>query len=255
MTNAGGRAAAAAGNNAAWCDTVCRAHGAPGEFHDGLCWVNRWETPPFYPNAVTLTGDPGAAPKLLALLRELEGAGLAGEWAVKDSFQTLDLAPLGYRPLFDASWIFRPASLPPPAGGGRWERVTEETELAAWEAAWHGENMPPPGAPRLFPPALLADPEVVFLAAREAGRVVAGAVANRAAGVVGLSNVFTPPGTDGAGWWGSLIADVAPWFPGVALVGYEAGDDLAAPRACGFETVGPLRVWVKESYAAAEPMG
>jgi hypothetical protein len=30
----------AARNNAVWCDTVCRAHGVPGEFLNGI-WVNR----------------------------------------------------------------------------------------------------------------------------------------------------------------------------------------------------------------------
>jgi hypothetical protein len=27
------------------------------------------------------------------------------EWAVNDSFQSLDLSPLGFEPLFDAEWV------------------------------------------------------------------------------------------------------------------------------------------------------
>jgi hypothetical protein len=32
-------------------------------------------------------------------------------------------------------------------------------------------------------------------------------------------------------------------FPGLPLVGYECGYELAAAHRAGFETVGPLRVW------------
>lgn len=45
-----------AGNNALWCDAVCRAHDIPGEFHPAL-WRNRHTVPPFYSNAVTLRLD------------------------------------------------------------------------------------------------------------------------------------------------------------------------------------------------------
>ncbi len=41
-------------NNAVWCDTVCRAHGWPGEFHAQI-WINSHTSLPYYPNAVTLT--------------------------------------------------------------------------------------------------------------------------------------------------------------------------------------------------------
>ena len=50
----------AARNNAAWCDAVCRAYGAPGEFDDEL-WLTRRPAPPLYPNAVTLTARDGSA--------------------------------------------------------------------------------------------------------------------------------------------------------------------------------------------------
>ena len=43
----------AARNNAELCDAVCRAHGNPGEFHEGM-WLNRHQVPRFYPNAGTL---------------------------------------------------------------------------------------------------------------------------------------------------------------------------------------------------------
>ena len=58
--------AQAAYNNAHWCDTVCRAHGTPGEFHDHL-WLNRHRVPRFYPNAVTLSATSGVADQLAAI--------------------------------------------------------------------------------------------------------------------------------------------------------------------------------------------
>ena len=36
-------------------------------------------------------------------------------------------------------------------------------------------------------------------------------------------------------------------FPGLPLVGYEAGDDHAEMLELGFGALGPLRVWVKVS--------
>lgn len=104
-----GRLAQAVHNNALWCDTICSAHGSPGEFLDGM-WINRRETPRFYPNAVTLSRDRSAAQ--LEYIHDLVEAGVPGEWAVKDSFCALDLAPFGFRILFEAECIHRAASLP-----------------------------------------------------------------------------------------------------------------------------------------------
>lgn len=81
------RAEQAARNNAIWCDTICRAHGFPGEFHDSL-WLNRHPVPRFYPNVVTLADEHRSAEQLTHI-RDLIAADLPGSWAVKDSFSTL----------------------------------------------------------------------------------------------------------------------------------------------------------------------
>jgi hypothetical protein len=98
-----------------------------------------------------------------------------------------------------------------------------------WERAW-GEPL------GLFVPALLA--EVQFLAARSGGRIVAGAILNRSGDVVGISNVF-------GGDWAGAVATATRLYPGLALVGYAAGNDLAAARRQGFDVIGPLRVWMR----------
>jgi len=235
----------AARNNALWCDTVCRTHGIPGEFHPSI-WINHFATPPFYPNAVTLA-DGHDQDAQLAHIRELIAVCIPGAWAVKDSFAALDLAPLGFTLLFEAMWTYRPATAARPTVRStdvRWERVRSAAELGAWERAWRGDPAAPaaPAQADLFRPALLADPDVLIVAAYHQQRIVAGAIANRTGAVVGLSNVFVPDQGAEALWTG-CVGMIIDHFPGQALVGYEAGQALAHAEACGFAILQPLRVW------------
>lgn len=230
-------AADAARNNAAWCDAVCGAHGCPGEL-SGSHWLTRAPTPPGYPNLVTL--EPAVAPAMAAV-RELERARPPEAWAVKDSFSVLALEPAGFRLLFEAEWIVRPALPARPRGSGRWIRVQSKPALAAWEAAW-GESA---SQTRLFLPALLGRSEIAILAALDdGGAVAAGVIANWSRNVVGLSNFFAREQRE-ALRAGSIEAAQRE-FPGLPLVGYESGQDLAESRALGFLPLGSLRVWLRE---------
>ncbi|MFE2306778.1 hypothetical protein [Streptomyces sp. NPDC059411] len=226
----------AARNNAEWCDAVCRAHGLEGSLGEDV-WTSARRTPPYYPDAVTLTRGTDGAALIDAIDTDSPGA------SVKDSFAALDLAPAGFEVLFDAQWIHRPATAPAPdaapAPSLDWSRVGSADELEAWEAAWDGE-----GSTGLFRPALLTA-DIAFFAGRDPdGRILAGAVANRTGEVVGISNVFTADGTpDDAAWSGGL-ASIAGLWPGHEVVGYESGDDLDPARRHGFTTIGPLRVWL-----------
>ena len=235
-------------NNAFWCDTVCRAHGIPGEFHKQL-WLNRHQVPPFYPNVVTLSGMQ-ARVEQLALIQELAAQKVPGGLGVKDSFCTLDLAPLGFRLLFDAAWLWRPPSQPDPDGailGIQWAVVSDQAELARWELAWSDLTAGGPSTPpaRIFLPSLLADKDVAFIAAYQEKEIVAGAIANHTPGAAGLSNVFVRYG-DPARFWAGCLAAVMQRFPGLPVVDYESGSDLLIARSLGFEELGPLRVWVSE---------
>lgn len=224
-------ALAAARNNAAWCDAVCRTHGAPGTF-DGALWLHAGAVPPFYPNAVTL--EPGRTDAQREAL-----ARLAGPACVKDSFAELDLAACGYAELFRAQWLRVPDALPRPAASGVvWRRVQDASALSAWAAAW-ASGAPPPD---VFRPALLAGPDVAVLGAWRGEALVAGAVAFRAAGVVGLTNVFVVPGAPSS-LLAEALAEAGVAFPGLPRVGYEHGEALAAWCALGCEPLGALRVW------------
>ncbi|TDD57330.1 hypothetical protein E1286_00915 [Nonomuraea terrae] len=204
----------AARDNAAWCDLMCRAHGRPGAF-TGRAWTNPVRTPPFYPDAVTLSPDATAADVL--------GGIDAGTGAtVKDSFAVLDLP--GFDVLFEAQWIHRAA---PAAAGMPWEVVRDPATLAGWErACFAGE------VTDLFPPALLTEATIVY------DRVNAhGAVLTATGPAVGVSNVFGPDP------WPGVLATAAALFPGRPLVGYETDPEPALHH--GFTTIGPLRVWLK----------
>ncbi|MCX5497036.1 hypothetical protein OSH11_20190 [Kaistia dalseonensis] len=225
----------AALNNAEWCDAICRAHGRPCTFGDAL-WFNRQATPPFYPNAVTLARD--SRPAIEQALPLIQ-AGAGAAFAIKDSYQSLDLRPLGFDPLFEAEWILR-APTPSTADRGdiSWRVVETERQLAAWETAWAGGVVDEP----IFRVALLADPAVTLIAGFDGDHIVAGAALNRSAAAMGWSNVFAPE-ADGLSPIAGALAFATTLAGDLPLVGYEHGEALEKSMALGFEPVGGLRIW------------
>lgn len=230
--------ARAALENARWCDLVCRAHGAPGELHEAY-WIDRHPVPPYHPRLVTLGGpERGAAHAGAA--RELLAPGAGPAFAVKDSFRALDLVPLGFRLLFEAEWILWPAERSAPdTAGARWAAAGDEERLAAWEAAWRGPAPAALGGVRMFPADLLRVPDVVFFACERGGGAVATGALHRSDGVVGLSNVTG----DAATALRAGVSAARERFPGLPVVGYEHGPELAAAIDAGFARLGPLAVW------------
>jgi hypothetical protein len=241
-------AALAAHNNAQWCDAVCRAHDRPAKFHDTL-WLTRLGAPRFYPDVVTLA-EGEAAPAQMEAIAALVGSTPPRGWAVKDSFQSLDLSSLGFEPLFDAEWVALSA-LPRDVHPSeyRWTRVTSKAGLIAWEQSWAGEevNAAAISDPRVFKPRLLADPNVVFVSIQEDDGTASGGILNRGAEVVGLSNLFGPK-IDMV--YRRLAAIAGEIFPSLALVGYERGHELEAAHQAGFKSVGPLRIWTLRAGAS-----
>jgi hypothetical protein len=236
----GGVVRAAARNNAEWCDAVCRSHGVPGRF-DADAWVNPRRTPRYYPDAVTL--DPTATAEAILPRIDTTSPGCS----IKDSFATLELERFGFRVLHEAEWIYRAM---PPATIVRlptieWTAIDTADALVDWEAAWAADD----SDERLFLPGLLQDPAVTILGGRLNGAMVEGAIVNRTGtDLVGLSNLYARSGDLNAAWGGALAyLDTA--IPGVGVVGYESGSDLAAAIRHGFRRVGPLRIWLRESGA------
>jgi len=95
----------------------------------------------------------------------------------------------------------------------------------------------------VFRPGLLGDPTIRILVRSLPNGGIAGAIASRGGGVVGVSNVFggetADVGLDG------LVDAIQALFPGETIVGYGAGEDLSGAIAAGFLPIGPLRVWMR----------
>jgi hypothetical protein len=227
----------AARNNAEWCDAFCRTYAIDGHF-DAESWTSRQRTPPLYPDAVTLA--PGVTPdRLLSRMDASDGCSL------KDSFADLDLTAEGFRPLFYGEWLLwdDPADAPAAASGG-WSVVQTRERLGEWESAWGR----PPERPGFFRPALLANATIAVIARSDGDRIVAGAVANRSAEAIGLSNVFARDGDRGSAWSEAARAARARWGA-MPVLGYDSGAGLEDAHRAGFESIGELAVWLKEPPA------
>jgi hypothetical protein len=232
-----------AANNVHWYQAIFRSHGLTGAIADGM-WTSRDRPPPYYSNAVTVA--PSGLAAQVANLRDLGGT-LRPPWTVKDSFSVLELAPLGFRPLFDAEWIWCDASdAPVPVrGDAEWRPVTTSAQLEHWEGAWR-ENGSPTDSP-VFVPDLLANPTIALFAAYRRGAIVAGCAANRSVEAVGFSNFFVA-GSDDDLAMTNAVSEVARFGSGLPIVGYLAGERLARISRLGFRPVGQLRVWVTDAH-------
>ncbi|GLV58111.1 hypothetical protein KDH_49450 [Dictyobacter sp. S3.2.2.5] len=234
----------AVNNNAIWCETVCRSHNIPGEFHETF-WMIKHQAPTYYPNLITLSPaenldlhqDP-----LAAFLSEQNDYTIS----IKDSFADLDLDPFGFHSLFEAQWIIlRSDSMTVPNQPSTelaWKRITEEKELLGWETAWSQTELT---QNHIFQAPLLHDANICIMAAYQDNHIVAGAIANKTPGVVGVSNVFTPE-QDAEQYWQGLLALISNQHPGLPIVGYEQDESLALAIRVGFTILGPLRVWLKD---------
>ena len=235
------RCIGAAENNAQWCDSVCRAHGVPGEFRKFL-WLNRSIVPRFYPNVITLGGSNSA--QLQAIDELIADHQMPAEWALKDSFAAYDLISREFGLLFEAEWIYlsdaRPLMDAPRAH--TWTKIRDEEGLAEWERVWASSQDAQPGA-RIFPCSLLENPAIVFVAGYREAQIVAGAIGNNHAGVVGWSNFFAAGGEDSLDCARSSLGAIAGDLPDLPIVGYEGGESLSVAKSVGFESIGPLRVW------------
>lgn len=232
-------------NNTCWYEAVFEAHGLPNE-GDELVWLSHGSPPPFHSNLVVRS--PSASQSdVEGYVRELDKVPRPAGWSLKDSYACLDLSSLGFSELFRAEWIWRdPLEPATHAVTSRlvWSRVATATELVEWEVAWAQDvrNESAARTARQFPDRLLASPDHAFYAGRLRGKVVAGGIANRSPGVVGLSNLFAIAAC-AEETWTALVSCVCAAFPGMPLVGYERGDALDLAKGVGFEPIGALRIW------------
>ncbi len=227
-------------NNACWCDLVCAAHGSPGLFREGF-WFNPGPSPRAYPNLITLSA--AEAEDQLAQIARLD-PDLAPGWGVKDSFAALDLRSLGFEAALEGRWVSWLPGPWPADPDVEWLRISNADGLAAWETAWRGLGRTV--RVREFPDDLLTADGVAVFAGVRAGRIVAGCVANRAAGAVGLSNLFVMD-DQVARLRRGCLGLVSDFGAGLPVVGWEPVDDMADPGQPAHQILGPLRVWSRKA--------
>jgi hypothetical protein len=198
-------------------------------------WVNAEPVPRFYPNVVSLTTGESDIDEQRQIVDMLLKSNLAGRWAVKDSFKTLDIARLGFDVLFEANWIRKAEPKRPGPGTGP-PRSSAMVSGLSWERAKPGGDG--------FPVSLFSDDNFAMFSGRRDGAVTAGGTFYRSDGVVGVSNV-TADVDEAPAVWRDLAILAASTFPGLPMIGYESGDELKAARKAGFEVGDPLRIWVR----------
>src|SRR5438445_8587254 len=227
-----------AANNADLYEAVLRALGLR-EYRDPLVWRSESPAPPYYSNLNTL--DPDAVELQLEAVKQLISV-LEGPFAVKDGFCRLDLVDLGFKLLFGASWIWADKDRVIDNTGGRmaasWQRIGDADALRDWEDAWASNN---PSDRRVFPSAILDNPNIAFLGRATTAGFDAGCIVNRSSEAMGLSNVFAK-GDDAETVYQDAAIAALTYANDLPLVGYERGDALRAARMAGFEPVGDLRI-------------
>jgi hypothetical protein len=226
----------AVGNNARWCDLVCRAAQIATSWQNEF-WVARQPSPRFYPEAITLREKLAPA----ALIDELP----SGRCSIKDSFADLNLAHDGFEELFDTWWIYRDPSAVP-ARADSWTVVDTAEDFAEWIEAW--------GLVDVLSAGVLGNQTVRILERRRGQDVVGGAILNWTGPAVSISNVFSR-GMALDELWSELVAFAAQVFPSCPIVGYERGDALDAAVAVGFAALAPLRIWLQVPSLVSTPPG
>lgn len=212
----------------AWYEDVFRLHGIATECADGL-WRALTDPPRWHSAAKTLRRGV-AAERVAQAVERFENC------AVADSYADLDLAHHGFRPLFRASWVWRSAAKDWSGWPEGWSVVTDEAALGEWNAGNDTADV--------LPPAVLENRRFTFLARRDRGEMLAGAVLHRVEGVVELSNTWTAGGVDDM--TAHLVECATQLHPGLPLVGYDSGNALELLLDAGFEALGPHVVWVRD---------
>jgi len=226
---------------AAWHASWLRALGLRSE-QDQELWRALDRPPHIYFAGITLSPD---AP--VERLLNVPGS-------ICDAWQTLPLAPHGFRVWRSEPWFYRP---PGPLA----ERIPPELELVMvstpaevyeFEAVsirgFGGEDDTiEPGT--CHPPAILEDDAMKMFIGRLDGHPVAAAMGYRTDSVVGVFGVTTVASARRKGYATALTRAAMLTATGLPAILAPSKEGEQLYRRLGFEDVGELSIWVKESPA------
>ncbi len=236
----------AAANLAAWHDSSLHALDLRCE-RDATLWHCTETHPRMFFAAVTL-GGPESKDDHLAGIEALARERSGDDFAVCDSFASLDLRPLGFEEMRQSTWMVRRPGAPERGEFPRdlvIERVLTDRQLAEWEAAsiagFQLRDTPPPGG--LHAPAILSDGRMQVFAGKVDGHIVSGAMGYLTERVNGVYAVSTLPDYRRRGYgewltWRVVLA--RPYQPATLQPSPEAE---SLYRKMGFETMGEYTVW------------
>ncbi|WML49507.1 hypothetical protein RCG23_05815 [Neobacillus sp. PS3-34] len=188
------------------------------------------EAPKFYPDIITSSRN--------ATAQEVNDfVGNREIFSIKDSYANLDLQPFGFKILFEAEWIYHAPVSKIEGMRQEWRVIKTDEELMKWISANGLENV-------IKSDILRRKDAEIFM--REEKDKLSGFIANLGSGAVGVSNVFSKDDSYER-LWPDIVQIVSNRFPGLPMVGYEHGEGLKAALTSGWESAGPLRIWIKDN--------
>lgn len=207
-------------------------------------WYSLEKTPPFYSNIVT-TSENWQPDEIFSSIEANFKRANWSKWSIKDSFASLNLKNHGFKKLFDAQWLYLEAAKFTPANKSldiRYEIVNSEKMLTDWRTAWDNDEKL---GKEIFLPAMLDNSEIYFIAGYKDEKIVSGCLINETADVLGISNFFAPDSK--FEYWSEIIKFVYDSIAFSDIVGYEREDFVKKLRTLGFEAIGDLSVWLRNS--------
>jgi hypothetical protein len=228
-------------NNTSLYEAVFRPLGI-GHIQTDSIWYTLKQTPPLHSNLITLS--PMWRPD--RLFHDINFGFIStgwDRWSIKDSFGVLDLTGHRFFKLFDAKWIYLDISKFKPAGSGglKYKIVKTAGDLDKWRLAWNTDEQPGIGK-SIFSDAMLDDPDIWFVAGYDGDSLLSGCLVNASDDVLGISNFFGPEDN-----WSDTISFTRDSIKSADIVGYE--QEFGKFEGLGFDSPGPLSVWVKRTHA------
>ncbi len=197
-----------------------------------------------YPNGITI-GDSEHSETQLTQIRQLLAARPpnAGT-SIVDSYSTLDLAPIGFKAIFDTPWFYRPPAPTEntPRPQLRIESVNTPAQLQEFDRA-AAVGFDQPNADVVYSTPLLSDSRYRFLFIRQSDEISAGIQTFTNKDSVGIYTLFTLPAYRRRGFASALVAHALSTNPDLPTITNPGDESDHLFRTAGFTHIGTRTIW------------